>query len=759
MELVRPMFPYPASRAHEASKGAVHRSVKAQNIGEDILKSKRKRIPRWTKTLRMLESRTPKRTTGWTRHALKIVIPAEAAKAFTTNLDDNIWDIHDRTTCEIELYKGMEGDGRSALLLSGDNVAVQDATDIIMGACEDGLICRPDPSNPETPLLRGDPEIAKELCIASKITHQPRRLITMRKTPYIWNNRFEDIPKPETWDQYSFMNYIRTLCQAKLRPHRAIEFYGTPQAADEVIMVLIQQAFRDKTAADSLTVAAFRMALECIEERGLSFRPHARRLFTQLQIRRLPFDTEVFNKFLRGSLRTRDLDNFNQMLTFMAGYGCVPNYQTWKLFLHMMPDEGAKREVVMSMEKLGLLHNPSAVSDVVREFVAFDMYRAIQSEKDAKTFCAEMDESYGPTWPSVTALNRMLNVCSFYGKFDMCYELLDHFENVYEKRPEYRTLQTILVGAGKTNDIGAALKVLRLMEERPYLTATFHLYRELYTLAWRWRLFNVMAVIWTYACLKDMTCFAMRHRVSQQLANPGYKMAANFLTPKPSELYRFFAMPGYVPVAVGPGLGRELLEDPAQVRHQGAVLARMIRDQYRGYETTAPLSEMIEKAWELDKTLHMQRNMAANIPGSHVVSIRDVLAGDESFEIPLQPIRQGRKEKVVHVPVTSEALVHNHEDEWYSNLEAHPTVAFKPWKCIMGEVETKEAPSELANEVKWGEFEEGQDELKDEVAQWEGYEVEEEEEDVEEELDEVDEWRGGRVTESGREARPMKHEA
>lgn len=688
-ELVAPLVMYPNPRARAHNHGAVHRTAKSQIIHENHLKSKGKDIPAWTDTLQMLESRTPKRTTGWKKHALKVVVPAEAVKVLTTNLDNNIWDIHDRTTCEVELYKGIEGDGRSALLLSGDDVAVQEAANIIMGVCEDALIFRPDPSKPGAPLLRGDPEVAKELCITSKVTHQPRSLRILRKSPYIWNHRFEDIPKPRTWDQFSFLNYIRTLTLAKLRPHRAIEFYGTPQAADEVVMVLMNEAFRDRNAADALTVTAFKLALECMEEKGLSFRPHARRLLTQMQIRRLPIDTDVFNKFLLGSALVRDIENFNQMLDFMASYNCAPNYRTWRLVLQMVHDEGAKRDVVRAMDGIGLLHNPHAVSDVVREVVGFDMYRAVAAGKDVKTFCNEVDEAYGPTWPSVTALNRAINVCSHFGRFDMCYDLLDHFQNEYNKTPDMKTFVTLLAGMRATNSFPAALSILRRFERQTWLhSKTFHFYRDLFTVAWRWRLTNVMAVVWAYACLEEATCFSMRFRVAQHLASPGYMMAPNYRWRHQREMYRYFAMPGYVPRELGWALAEELRDQPDQAEHQGAVVARLFRDGFSGFAPTEPLSAAVERAWELDRRLLAQRQVVADRPGSHVVSIRAELGVEDVMEIPVRGGKEG-KERVVRVPVTSEAVVHNYEEGWYVDVEKHPEVKYTPGRCaIKGAGET-----------------------------------------------------------------------
>ncbi|SPN97332.1 uncharacterized protein DNG_00846 [Cephalotrichum gorgonifer] len=687
-ELVKPMMPYPTTRPNERSKSAVYKSAAAQISQENHLKSKRLKVPSWKDTLQVLESRTPKRTHGWKKDALKIVIPAEFVKEFTTNLDNNIWDIHDRTSAEVNFYKGTEGDGRSAILLSGDDVAVRDAAEIIKGVCEDAQLVLPDPSNPGAPLLRGDPEMAKEICIPSKVTHQPRILMKVRKSAFIWNHRLEDIPKPQVWDQFSFMSYIRTLSLVKLRPHRAIEFYGTPQAAIEVKMVLIHEAFRDRSAADALTVTAFKMALECMEEKGLAFRAHARRLFTQLQIRRLPFDIDVFNKFLFGSARARDLPGFNNMLDFMADYDCHPNYKTWRLFLQMVPDEQAKRTVVRAMDRIGLLHNPHAVSDIVRELAGFDMHRAVEAGKDAKTFCREMDAAYGPTWPSVTALNRLLHVCGNFARPDMCEELLDHFREEYRRLPDLKTFVTLTSAMRATNNFPGALSVLRRLEKQEWSHKTYHLYRDIFTLAWHRRLPNVMAVIWAYACLDEATSFGMRFRVGSHLSRPGYRMSPGFGGPDTEEVYRTFAAPGYVPVQLRAALTEELLEHPEQERHLGAVVAKLFRVVWSGSRPTVPLSELIDKAWEVDKKLIAKRQALGDKPGSHVVSIKGELpataapgGGEPVMEIPIRWAKEGGGEEVVSLPLTTEAIVHNYDEAWYKDVASHPLMRYEPGRC------------------------------------------------------------------------------
>lgn len=680
-ELVKPLLSYPTSRARMRNEAAVHRSVTSQIMQEEHLKAQGLTMPSWTDTLRLLEKRTPKRNRPWTKHALKIVVPTEYIKTLTTNLDNNIWDIHGRTGCEIELYKGMEGDGRSAVLLSGDDVAVNDATHIILDVCEDAQVFAPDPSNPDASLLRGDPVLAKEICIASKITHQPRSLMKDRKSPYFWNHRLEDLPKPRTWDQFSFFQYIRTLTLVKLRPHRAIEFYGTPQATDEVVMVLIHEAFRDRSAADAVTVSAFKLALEFMEERGLAFRPHARRLFTQLQIRKLPVDVDVFNKFLYGSAKVRDLNNFNQMLNFMDGYGCVPNYSTWRFFLQMVSDEQAKRDIVRSMDSLGLLQNPHAVNDMVRDLVGFDMYRAVEGGKTVKEFCKQMDEAYGPTWPSVTALNRMLNVCGHFGRSDMCFELLDHFETEYKKLPTTTTFITMLTTMRVTNDFPGALSLLERIEKLPWCNKSHHFTRDLSTIAWNCGLPNVMAVLWAYDCLQETTSFATRFRVSRQLNSRGYHMSPNLKKAKTERLLGYFGMPAYVPLEIRNSFNEELATHPEQKDHKGAVISKLIRTVWHGYNPTIPLSEMIKKAWAYDKQLMALCDEYSGQPGSHVLSISDSVR-DKTLEIPVKGGREGKTRKVT-IRLTTAAIFHNHPDEWFRNPRNYPYVRFSPSRVLI----------------------------------------------------------------------------
>ncbi|CAI4215095.1 unnamed protein product [Parascedosporium putredinis] len=616
-ELVKPLLSYPTSRARMRNEAAVHRSVTSQIMQEEHLKAQGLAMPSWTDTLRLLEKRTPKRNRPWTKHALKIVVPTEYIKTLTTNLDNNIWDIHGRTGCEIELYKGMEGDGRSAVLLSGDDVAVNDATHIILDVCEDAQVFAPDPSNPDASLLRGDPVLAKEICIASKITHQPRSLMKDRKSPYFWNHRLEDLPKPRTWDQFSFFQYIRTLTLVKLRPHRAIEFYGTPQATDEVVMVLIHEAFRDRSAADAVTAARAPP-------------------FTQLQIRKLPVDVDVFNKFLYGSAKVRDLNNFNQMLNFMDGYGCVPNYSTWRFFLQMVSDEQAKRDIVRSMDSLGLLQNPHAVNDMVRDLVGFDMHRAVEGGKTVKEFCKQMDEAYGPTWPSVTALNRMLNVCGHFGRSDMCFELLDHFETEYRKLPTTTTFITMLTTMRVTNDFPGALSLLERIEKLPWCNKSHHFTRDLSTIAWN---------------------------------------------SKTERLLGYFGMPAYVPLEIRNSFNEELATHPEQKEHKGAVISKLIRTVWHGYNPIIPLSEMIKKAWAYDKQLMALCDEYSGQPGSHVLSISDSVR-DKTLEIPVKGGREGKTRKVT-IRLTTAAIFHNHPDEWFRNPRNYPYVRFSPSRVLI----------------------------------------------------------------------------
>src|SRR5690606_14129593 len=130
---------------------------------------------------------------------------------------------------------------------------------------------------------------------------------------------------------------------------------------------------------------------------------------------------------------------------------------------------------------------------------------------------------------------------------------------------------------------------------------TEQIYRIIHTTAWRKKLMNVMAVVFTYACLEDATSFSMRYRVSRQLARPGYKMRPKFHRGTDLEPASFFAMPGYVPVDLWADLYGELVRDPTQEEHQGAVLAALYRTRLGGYLPTVPLADIIEKALTLDE--------------------------------------------------------------------------------------------------------------------------------------------------------------
>lgn len=682
-QLLRPVMEYPSDQGNKQTIRSVYKAMTAQVIQEKYAKQTRRRpMPTWFNTLLKLKQRTAVRTALWKRHALKIVVPRTQLKPLTENIDDNIWDITERTTCGIEIYKGLEEDDRLTLLLSGDDIAVQEATGIIKASCEHAWIFRPDPFNPNAPLV--DADVAKKRVTQSTRRTCPPHLVPGRPRPKFWSRRFEDIPYPKLWSKGSFLNYVRRLCSTKMETHRANELYGSVHAAHQALINLIYAAFLQPVDPKAPSTSALRLALECMEKGGYKDLDFARRLFRQAQALRLQIDTSVFNSMLVGCVRTGDLANFNDILDLMNHHKCAPNYKTWVTFFNMIGDEEAKRQVVLAMDRIGFLQNPQATKDIVQGFVSFDTYRALDSGKDPRDLCHKMELAYGPrTWASRAVLNSMLLVCARFERYNMGFELMEYFERKYSIVPNATNFATLLVEVKSTRDFGTALQALRLIESRYHVDMTAQIYDIIHFLAARHKFNNVLAVVFAYACLARATSYAMRFRVSRNLARPGYAMMARFQTVADRPAY-FAALPGYVPIDLWADLYADIARNPAREQKQGAVLADLYRSQLSGYTPVVPLADMIEKAMAIDeRLLALEERVKTKRKGSHVVSIRAELGDEDFFEIPLRHKSWRGEDKVLKLPITSEALVNNHDKEWFGDKSLHPRMDILPWEVTL----------------------------------------------------------------------------
>ena len=675
-------------------KQRAHRTVMAQRRFEQLVQAEGKTMPHWREVLEKLKSRTPRRRHGWRPNAVKILVPGKYQKMILSDVDYNIWEICSRTRAGVTLYRGggydeVDGVGLDrtiTLILSGDDVVVRKATNMIIRMAPEAVVTIRSDDDPDDALLppRQGFEVIEVLNDQTGRAASVPRFLREFNRPlkeFRTKHRLEDIPKPAEWTQHRFCHYIQSLLAARLYPLSAIQYYGSLQASDEIRMVLLTEAFRDPALTQFQSVKAYTLALNDIQNKGVTFRPHSRRLFALMRLRKLPLDTTIFNQFLLGAAKIRDLYNFSQLLDFMASHHCTPDFETWRFFLLFFTDERDKLEIIRAMHPLGLLEDPRAPAEIAKELVPYDTFRAVQNGKSVSDICTWAEQNYGPKWFSSTLLTRMVTVFAYFREYAKSFALIHRFEKQYGCLPRGKTYEVILRQARYTMPyfrpaIWIVCRADRDITKTHHRTSSF--YDSLWDIAWRFKLYNVLAVVWLYSCLHEMTSYKMRTRVTRHILHPGYMFEPRKVS---NTLRRRFATPGFIPVEIQKQLEAKMQSDARDRENPGPAIARLIREQYQGYMPKQPLWRSLEHAYNLDRLAGNKELPSASQPGAHSVDVTLPSNDSMTMEIPIEDKWHKRADALVTIPTTTVAAVFNFVDEFYAKSELHPLIKLTPNSC------------------------------------------------------------------------------
>ncbi|TDZ26608.1 hypothetical protein Cob_v000295 [Colletotrichum orbiculare MAFF 240422] len=423
---------------------------------------------------------------------------------------------------------------------------------------------------------------------------------------YTLERRYEEIAKPRMWTPQTFEAYIAALTRSCLAPTLAHKLYGSGVAAANALLGLLHGAFDDPEARSSLSTRALKLALQFIESHGHSYRHHALQLVDDMQRLGLRLDTDVFNIAMGSNVKVKDLDGFDVMLKRMLRYGCLPNLETWILFLQMMENERVRRHAIKIMHSLGFFSEPRAVPLIANQLAHFDVREYGATDKELvsvdvrgqdwsdgiRPFMESMDAKYGSSWKTLANFNKIVNELGRMGKYECCLELFDAISESTARKPTTLTINTMLLhgrSGRKLDFVIAALE--RAYKHRIHLDEQS--YHEVFQLAFRLRKPNMMGLVWRFASIKRMTSWHMRNRVSHN----------TYIDRPPADAktdngHDWPALPRFHQ----PDMVAELQRLP--VKKRGPAIANMLWARYASWVPVDPLHAMLARAWEADNAVH-----------------------------------------------------------------------------------------------------------------------------------------------------------
>ncbi|GKT68075.1 pentatricopeptide repeat domain-containing protein [Colletotrichum tofieldiae] len=594
--LVAPAIRYNSLRETRTSFQRASQSVTRQLRLQAIRQIKNQPLTNWRATLDILRLRTRPLRGPWQIRARKISVGPDLGNKLLYEVDRTIWDIHEQTRCHIELRWPEDSNGRASrdgiyLLLSGDEEALEHAIEEISRLA-----------------AQTNSRISIEGAIGSKVSTTKPEESAPSTVETLWESSVESqrpdyapeytsyqphhkILKPREWTPQTFLAYVTAITNARLPERLASEFYGSGTTANEAAIALLNAAFTDKSASKAHSGRAFKKALHFMELRGHSHRNHAREFFKKRLKSSPPIDTGTFNILLAGNVKVKDLYNFDSILKLMIRHGCLPNAQTWSLFLQLMESEHVRRHAIQIMHSLGLLLDPIAIRLIAKELVVYDIHHVRDTWPGIREFLQSQDAKYGRCWVSKAAMNKIMNELGRLGNLASCLDLFDIMAELPSTTPTTLTLNTVLYHARSQRNFALSTAILRRAHELN-IALDEQSYHELFSLAFRLRKPNAMGFIWRYACLEGKTSWHMRTRVSDLMDQSPGRGATK--TDGKRTAADFPALPSFDQKDM----------EPFKRKNSGAWVARLMYERFKGWRPEEPLHKLLEASWEVDNRIN-----------------------------------------------------------------------------------------------------------------------------------------------------------
>ncbi|KAK5707513.1 hypothetical protein LTR97_000047 [Elasticomyces elasticus] len=503
------------------------------------------------------------------------------------------------------------------------------------------------------------------------------------------------------WTTVTFTDHIETLTTLPPRLVRRDMEHGTHVPGMPLTNIYKQQVtnellncFSHASASSCISSEAVNLALSFFVKH--SDYPAIRELLARLQEdNRYALKTDNFDVLLAAAAANEDVHSFRLELLDMLRRGLAPSSRTWvslhRLVRRRQTGTQASRRVLGVMQSKGMFGNLDVLREVVKDIVELDLTAYLNNGRKGEiatldAFVKSYDDLFRPThglhaarrsssenfrpWLTNTTANIMAKVLLALGRTEDALSVVRMLEDCGEA-PKVDTLNTFLTAAGRARDTSFIISILKRFEPSiagPKNTArkAIQLDKLSYALmlqaAWGQHFFNMLRVIWRYACCAGEVDFEWQKRMTssllvyvpgrnqtqregERLANEVASLLSDFKAKRRTPTNEvaedrqqsrgglWFGWAGKFAVGVANGRIDRPSEDtyaatvlslaaqprseiitrasdhergaPASPHHdRKARLNALLKDDIdfsaRFYQPTIPLVEMLEQAWEMD---------------------------------------------------------------------------------------------------------------------------------------------------------------
>lgn len=404
----------------------------------------------------------------------------------------------------------------------------------------------------------------------------------------------------------------------------------TKRRVDTVVDTLVS-LFKDPATSHLCTTESIGRSFEFLAKHQNFFA--LRQIMQSLDEGNREIGITGFNAMLSVVADAGDVHHFERVLALMRRRDIAPGSLTWasihNLICRRMPAEADAIPILMRDK--GLLRDNSALVAVIRNEVRQHLLAHIQRGGDTagflQTYSTRVHVIYDRPdfkWLGIDVLNRMVRVLISLGRTDEAVMLLRRFRREGLGPLETGTLNTFLSSTSDDFDAGSAIATLKMFHvgKDGAVMPDRITYMILFMIAWRRKYYNMLRVVWRYACVAGQVPYDMRERMIRSL----YKYSPmNAGVVNPSLVFKAWAAKFAIGVSRdltphNPGtLGddeRRLLElgcqhglekGSAESKARIHEMKRLVQDDLEEAgrcKPVHPLIDLLEQAWKKDLSWH-----------------------------------------------------------------------------------------------------------------------------------------------------------
>ncbi|PGH21559.1 hypothetical protein AJ80_03119 [Polytolypa hystricis UAMH7299] len=435
----------------------------------------------------------------------------------------------------------------------------------------------------------------------------------------VTGTRHDHIPRPRQFTIRSFAEYVELLTRARIERGVRRQIYSSSERHVPTTVKTLFDLFNDPANRRYFSTRAINL-LTSYYQRKRSIHL-LRALFSNFEDL---MTTRSCNAMLQSTAQAGRWLTFKHILNVMAEFNIKPGGMPWVNFILGVPSNEARYLALREMGRIGLLNHPHIVGQVATAIVSQTFPAHVESGMPVNSYINKLCVRFGNEFMSTSIANLMLRIVAQRNNMEGFEAIVSHCKQAG------LVLTTSSLNSGlkifwERNQLHDAVKFYFQFVSHFHARRTETTTRILFALAVKNHAYNVVRVMWRYACLEGRVSFAMQSTMFTSLLSNKPPHYATHDPEWPCQMGKIAAGIGIEHLRLDPSFDilkqdaiPEIEHDnpcisylygfrpqgPARIKQRelaGRVLEHDL-EAVKTYAPVVPFGQMLAAASELDKT-------------------------------------------------------------------------------------------------------------------------------------------------------------